>query len=470
MQDLSLHHTFAAEQSVQTHRLAIDMDNSPLWLAIDRQATELGWVIIPVPAFFSTQQRDHLIQVSAIDVVCCDPDRLSWWRSRGFQLVTDASEADEPFCCLRAAQKLAIELPEGTHKVTFTSGTTGQPKGVCLSEAHLLEVGRSLAAVTRHLRLSRHLSVLPYSVLLENVAARYANQYAGLDVISVPMSAVGMTGSGQFDPAVLLQTINQHQADSMILMPQMLKQLVMHLQQYPQDLSSLRFIAVGGAVCPAPLVNEARALGLPVFQGYGISECGSVICLDHRQKTAGSVGQPLPHCAVKLAADGEVLVRGPQFLGYLGQQPDSADEAWYATGDVGYFDDQHCLHISGRKKHLIINSFGRNILPDWIEGELLAIPGIMQAVVYGEARPHLTALCFSALSQAELTSLVDQLNQRLPDYAQLKNVLKVSAFTPQNGQLTPSGKPKRDVIFHSNQSKLESIYAISPYPATAHAL
>lgn len=456
----------------QPRRLAIDMDNSPAWLAVDHCATDLGWVIVPMPHFFSIKQRQHLLQQSGVDVVCCDEPRMTWWLSQGFQPVKQHAIAAGAVCCLQRPVTQQPPLPDGTHKITFTSGTTSEPKGVCLGLDHLQQVGRSLAEATAHLGLSKHLSLLPYSVLLENVAVHQANQFAGLEVVAVPLAEVGLTGSGQLDTAVMLAAIRQHRPDSLIMMPQMLKQLVMHLLQQPQDLSFIRFIAVGGAVCAPQLLQQAKALGLPVHQGYGISECGSVVCLERQPTSQGSVGQPLAHAQLSLAEDGEVLIHGPQFLGYLGAANDNnqGDAMVFASGDIGHLDDQGQLHISGRKKHLIINSFGRNILPDWIEGELLAIPELMQAVVCGEGQPFLTALCVTPMSQSALDDAVQTMNDHLPDYAQVKVCIKVPPFTPQNQQLTASGKPRRAHIFNHYHNLLESAYASSHSPQKIHAL
>ena len=453
-------HAHASQAKGSTPRMAIHMDNGPAWLAVDHCATDLGWVIVPVPHFFSVKQINHLIEQAELDCVICAANALPLWQNQGF--VT--SDVEGGLFFLTRSIESSQALPTGTHKITFTSGTTSEPKGVCLSREHLSEVGRSLAAATAHLNITKHISLLPYSVLLENMAATYANAFAQTDVLALPLSSVGMTGSGQLDVTVMLKAITDHQADSMIMMPQMLKQLVNHLLEQPQDLSFIKFIAVGGAVCSAALLNQAQQLGLPVYQGYGISECGSVISLNNTADAVGSVGRPLQHCQVSLAGDGEITVKGPQFLGYLAQNNDiqaavDSEQSEFETGDIGHFDDQGRLYITGRKKNLIINSFGRNILPDWIEGELLAIPAVLQAAVCGEAQPFLSALCVTTLSQTQLEAEVSKLNQTLPDYAQLKSVHKVDAFTPANNQLTASGKLKHPQIFKTHQKLLENIYA-----------
>lgn len=450
-------------------RMAIHLDNSSTWLEIDQVATELGWVIVPVPHFFSVQQIQYLINQSAIDCVWCAPEALMFWQQMGFKGQTQNTDAEPPCYFLSRTVEVKQSLPVGTHKITFTSGTTSEPKGVCLSYAHLNRVGQSLAEAVANLGITNHISLLPYSILLENMAAVYAHRFVDLEIISLPMAEVGMTGSGQLDIATMFQMIKTQAAESMIMMPQMLKQLVQYLTAHPQDVSFIKFIAVGGAVCAVSLIEQAQQMGLPVYQGYGISECGSVVSLCGPDDTPGSVGKTLPHCELDFTAAHEIRVKGPLFLGYLGVSESDPNGIFY-TGDIGRLDQQGCLHITGRKKNLIINSFGRNILPDWIEGELLALPGVQQAAVYGNDQPFLTALCVTALNQAQLDAAISGMNQQLPDYANIRKAVKVPAFTAVNGQLTASGKIKAQVIFEQHKNLLETIYAPNNEKRTAHAV
>lgn len=449
----------------ESPRLAIHMNNGGSWLAVDKLATKLGWVIIPIPHFFSPAQIQYLVEQASIDAVCCDSQLTSFWEQLGFTM-NDIEFGVESF--LTRSIKKSNHLPEGTHKITFTSGTTNEPKGVCLSFNHLNTVAKSLAQSVEKLGIKRHISLLPYSVLLENMASVYANSLNDIEVISLPMNQVGLEGSGQLDITVMFNAIKEHQAESMILMPQMLKQLVQFLQSEPQDVSFIKFIAVGGAVCAASLIKQAKSVGLPVYQGYGISECGSVICLNDEVDTSGSVGNHLPHCEVSLADDGEIVVSGPQYLGYLGQEDKL--ESPFMTGDIGRFDELGRLIIIGRKKNIIINSFGRNISPDWIEGELQALKGIYQAAVFGDGEPFLSALCVTDLSPAQLDYLVKIMNLGLPDYARIQVAVKVPAFTVANGQLTPSGKLKHTEIFYQHKNLLESIYAPNNDKTITHTI
>lgn len=450
---------------IQAHdRVAIHLDNSSLWLQIDKYLTEIGAVIIPIPHFFSSNQISHMLESAGINKILCETAFSHQWQNFGFE------NKEEPVASLgitllsKPIDNVPL-LPLGTHKITFTSGTTGTPKGVCLSAQHLNNVGKSLAKITQQFNVKRHLSILPFSVLLENIASNYAAPINEIEVISPSLEELGIAGSSQSDISKLLKAIEKYKPDSLILMPQMLKGLCMLLKHSPDafDLSHLKFIAVGGAVCSKGLLQQAQKLNLPVFEGYGISECGSVISLNTDVNNIGSVGKVLSHQQVKISKTGEILTHGNLFLGYLGDVASyQKSDDWYATGDLGQFDADNNLHIIGRKKNIIINSFGRNISPDWIEAELQAIDAIQQVVVYGEAMPYLTAICVSQLNADNLWPSVDKINATLPDYAQIRQLIISSVpFTPQNKMLSAAGHYQFKVIFNHFNQQLKEKYAHS---------
>lgn len=438
-------------------RVAIHMDNSCEWLKFDDFLTKHNIVIIPVPHFFTVRQINHMVHEAGIDVVICNDSAKLLWTNLGFH--QDSRTQTETLIMRREVAEYPL-LPEGTHKITFTSGTTGQPKGVCLSYEILNKVAHSLAQVTSQFQVKKHMSILPLSILLENVAANYAAQIAGIEVLTPSLSELGITGSSQIQIGELVKALIKYQPDSVIMMPQMLKLLVLYLENNVTDLSFLKFIAVGGAVCSKGLLNKAINLGLPVFEGYGISECGSVISLNTQTTETGHVGKVLPHIDVRIAQDGEIQTRGVSYLGYLGQEKNN--EEWFPTGDIGRIDENGHLHIVGRKKNVIINSFGRNISPDWIEAELAAIPEILQVVVYGDGEPFLSAICVTLTDAEQIEGIIGEFNQTLPDYAQIKQIiLAEEPFSESNNMLTSSGKTRHQQVFNYYQQRLQDIYAVT---------
>jgi long-subunit acyl-CoA synthetase (AMP-forming) len=163
----------------------------------------------------------------------------------------------------------------------------------------------------------------------------------------------------------------------------------------------------------------------------------------------GSVGRLLPHARARLAADGEIEVAGSLFAGYLGDQ--APPGPWWPTGDLGRLDADGFLHVQGRKKHVLITAFGRNVSPEWVEGALRDEAAIAQAVVFGDGRPQLAAVLWPAhaeLGDGDLQQAVDTANAGLPDYACVRHWVRARvAFSAAAGMATANGRPQRAAVF-----------------------
>jgi long-subunit acyl-CoA synthetase (AMP-forming) len=315
---------------------------------------------------------------------------------------------------------------------------------VVLTTEEQWDVARMIARELSPLGLTRHLVLLPLSVLLENLAGVYVGLMLGAEVIVPSLAEVGLTGSSGFCADIALDAIDASSAQSVILLPEMLRQMVVTMKRTHRRLKHLRFIAVGGGKVPPCLIREARALGLPVFEGYGLSELGSVVSLNRPgADRLGSVGRPLEGRTVHIADDGEILVRG------------FGSEAFIATGDLGFLDSDGFLFVSGRKKNLLITGFGRNVSPEWPESVLLQSPEIAQVLVYGDGDPQLSALIVPVsrglnqeATSAGIAAEIARLNLELPDYAQICHWRLLSEpFTVHNGLATANGRLRRDAIF-----------------------
>jgi acyl-CoA synthetase (AMP-forming)/AMP-acid ligase II len=269
-----------------------------------------------------------------------------------------------------------------------------------------------------------------------------------------------MNGSSQFDPRVALSAIARWRPDSLILLPQMLTALVAVAEAGLPVPCGLKLVAVGGARVAPGLIEKARALGFPACEGYGLSEAGSVVALNRPDDAPGAVGRVLPHLSVTLSARKEILVHGLRQAAYLGAPP--LPDGPLHTGDLGHFDAQGRLHVTGRLKHQLITSFGRNVSPEWPESELLAEPAIGQVAVFGEARPTLSAVIVArpGVDDAQLDHAVRRSNERLPDYARIGvHVRAAQPFSASNGLATDNGRVRRDAVWAHYGDRIAALYA-----------
>ncbi|MFZ0107141.1 MAG: AMP-binding protein [Thiobacillus sp.] len=432
-------------------RVAIALDNGLDWALWDLAALQAGLVCVPLPTFFSPSQLAHVLDSSGIDALVCDDSRP--FESLGFG-PTSAQLA-------RRVVDVPPALPAGTLKITFTSGTTGQPKGVCLDAASMMAVADSLRQASEPCSIERHLCVLPLATLLENIAGVYAPLLAGAVVEMLPMEEIGFSGASQFDVQRFLAALQRSQPDSLILVPQLLLMLVTAAERGAALPASLRFIAVGGGRVAPALLRRAERLGLPVYEGYGLSECASVVCLNTPgARRIGSVGRPLPHVEVRIGATGAVLVRGPRMLAYLGEVP--LQDEWLDSGDLGHFEDGFLI-LHGRRKHQFITAYGRNVNPEWVESELVQQSPIAQAWLHGEALPANVAVLVprrADLPDSALQAAVEAVNRELPDYARIHHWLRADeAFTAFNGFATANGRLRREALLSRYRDAIAGLMA-----------
>lgn len=440
--------------------IALMADNSADWVVVDLACQLLEKVCIPIPPFFSDAQIQHCLNSAGVDLLMSD-EPVSY-KNGAKEL------AQTPFSKLRVYHLIndAVELPQGTQKITFTSGSTGAPKGVCLSMENQWKVAASLA---EHVGLEacHHLAILPLSTLLENIAGIYSPLLTGGKITLLSEQERGLAGSSGMNLPVFLNALTQVKANSLILFPQIVNLLVSATQQGWQLPESYAFLAVGGAKVSADLLSNARSCRLPVYQGYGLSECASVVALSDAKTPLDSVGQVLPHLDVRME-EGEIVVAGNTFLGYLNQP-----ESWYPevvyTGDLGELNGD-ILKVSGRQSHLLISGFGRNISPEWVESELCAQPLFTHCVVGGNDQPYLHALLSAPeqFSDEHIQAHLDRVSATLPDYARVKVWLRVPVSDWQ-GLYTANGRPKRKQIADHFEQRLVKLYQDS-IPSTKPTL
>jgi len=441
--------------------IGLYMDNCAQWILCDLAAAKLGITLVPIPLFFTPSQVEHLVNSAGVEAIITLSVMSGLLKSNA-SLNFEETTTDLPITgtvMLRIATQNKVDLANSI-KITYTSGSTGEPKGVCLSAQNIAAVCEGIEASMSSMATTNHLCVLPLATLLENVAGVYVCLMHGGVVITEPLTALGFLSNAEFDISKLLGKIAFYQVGSIILLPQMLTLLVNDFNEtVAAQCANLQFIAVGGGKTSKQALTQAKALNLPVFEGYGLSECSSVVCLNlPSQERIGSVGKPLPHVCVVISEEGEIIIEGQTMLGYLGELDQPLERI--CTGDLGYIDEDGYVFVSGRKNNKIISSFGRNISPEWVEATLSISPVIAQIAVFGEARPSLSAVIVSCKDNQEIEKAIDECNKNLPDYAQVRQWVRAEQpFTPNNNLLTNNGRIKRLEIKNIYQENLDALYA-----------
>jgi long-chain acyl-CoA synthetase len=378
--------------------------------------------------------------------------------------------------------------PDDLATVMYTSGTTGNPKGVMLTHGNLLSNTLACLAASPLGPDSVVLTWLPFT----HIYARTVDHYAGL--------ASGLLLALAESADTLLDDLAEVRPTHLSAVPRFYeKVLTARGGPDPEETGRrlrrvfgprLEWLTSGGAPLPLPVARAYHQAGLLVLQGYGLTESSPVISFNTREHNKlGTVGRPLPGVEVRIAPDGEVLTRGPHVMKGYWKDPKATAEAirdgWLYTGDLGALDADGFLSITGRKKELLVLSNGKKVVPSYLEGLLQADPCIDQAVVCGEGRNFLTALLvphWDHVRQALAgegtpwepglangtahAAVLDLLRRRvqaaLADVSCAEQVRKFvlvpRPFSVEAGELTVSLKLRRNVVLARYAGQLDALY------------
>jgi long-chain acyl-CoA synthetase len=389
----------------------------------------------------------------------------------------------------RALPRVAAELarreaalgPDDLATIMYTSGTTGNPKGVMLTHGNLLSNVRAMLERSGQQPSDVVLSWLPYT----HIYARTVDHYSTL------VSGVLLCLAECAD--TLVQDLADVQPTHMASVPRFYeKVLTLIADPDPQVVGQrlrdvfgprVNWLSSGGAPLPYPVARAYADSGVLVLQGYGLTETSPVISFNSKDAyKLETVGRPLPGIEVKIAADGEILTRGPHVMKGYWKNPQATAESirdgWFHTGDLGELDGDGFLKITGRKKELLVLSNGKKVVPAFIEGLLQSDPCIDQAVVCGEGRNFLTALIVphwanvcaalgsDTIEQAASPGVMELLQCRIQAaLADVSNAEQVKKFliVPQPfsiaaDELTVSLKLRRNVVLAKYARQIEELY------------
>jgi long-chain acyl-CoA synthetase len=404
-------------------------------------------------------------------------EAIAWndFLARGRQLLDSLTpELERRRAALRADDLAAL---------MYTSGTTGEPKGVMLTHGNILSNVQACLQAEPPAADDVKLCWLPLSHIYARTVDHYERLLAGL-VLCLAESV-----------DTLVANIAEIQPTHISCVPRFYEKVVA-LTAHPDPAvraaklrgvfgPRIRFLGCGGAPLPAAIEQALREANLPIYPGYGLTESSPVITFNlSRRNKPFTVGVVLPGVEVKIAPDGEILTRGPHVMKGYWKNPVATAEAirdgWLHTGDLGSLDADGFLTITGRKKELLVLSNGKKVIPTHIESLLVADPAIDQACVYGEGRNFLTALIVPqweyvrrmlnhsgteeelAQHPAVHTLLRQRVDARLADVASYEQVKKFLVlprpFSVAADELTVSLKMRRNIIFERYQAELEALY------------
>ncbi len=386
----------------------------------------------------------------------------------------------------------AFEMPRITYSdelatIRYTSGTTGEPKGVMFSYSQLKWMGEVLTNLLswrdRNQEM-RYLSFLPMSHVVEGILAAYA-PYCMLCKAKIYYLN---------DFQMLTQALPQVRPTVFFSVPRFYEKLWEQIERNPLGQRYLKMddgwkkrlvgrllrgavlrkaglnkcsqLLVGSAPISEELLLRFLALGIEIHNAYGQTEAPLITLNRLGHNVIPSIGSPLPDTLVKTAPDGELLVSGPQVAkGYYQLETDTFQDGLLHTGDLGHIDDEGNVYIRGRKKDMLITSYGKNINCTKIEQRLCDIPCVEQAVLVGEQRPFCTALLWTHGATDTLAADIERINSQLSHPEQVKRYCIVSTpLSIGRGELTPNLKVKRNVVLEHYREEIATLY----HTETAH--
>ena len=462
-------------------RVAIYAPNSVAWASAALGAQTAGAVFVPIYPASTPEQVAYILEHAEIrhvfvggaecvarlekargmmprpaDVIAIDsPELLA------------AADRDAAAPTLVDARLGALDLDQ-PGMMLYTSGTSGNPKGVPLTHRNVGVNGADWLRVNAPL-------------LAEG----------DRDLLWLPMSHI--FGWGELCGGNLLgwETYLASPADVLDLLPSVAPQVFMSVPAYWEKIARaiqasrdtddairrvtggrLRFCLSGGAGLKVEIKQLLHDHGVLVIEGYGLTETSPTLTLNRRDSYRfDSVGKPVPSVEVKLADDGEILARGESVFGGYFKDPGATaaaftDDGWFRTGDVGRWTDDGFLQIIDRKKDILVTAGGKNIPPANIEARFADDPVIERVVVYGDARPYLVAAVWvradvpSDERSRAVATRIDAVNAELARYETIKRHFVAEApLTVEDGTLTSSLKLRRKIVYDRLRDRFEALYA-----------
>ena len=535
-------------------RVAILSENRPEWAVTDFACLAARCADVPVYPTLPAHQIEYILRDSGAVAVCCSSaaqlakiteirgtlpalktivvydEAAATGGALGYEALLARGRAALGKYPSWRTDALAV-TPDDLATLIYTSGTTGDPKGVMLTHGNITSNVVAGVQVLDLRPTDECLSFLPLSHIFERMAGHYCMTHKGaiinyatsIEAVSVEMGELrptvvisvprlyekiyarvlenAMAGSPLKQKIFLwAKRVGEAWADLTVEgKPIPVGMGVQYRVAYALVFSKLaarvggrlRFFASGGAPLSADIARFFWAAGLPIMEGFGLTETSPVITVNWFGRARfGSVGKVLPGIEVKIAADGEILTRGPNVMKGYFNKPEATAEVmsaggWFHTGDIGEVDAHGFLKITDRKKDIIVTAGGKNIAPQPIESLVKTNPFVLSAVMIGDKRkypimlvvPNMeplrkwaeaegmkgrtdTALLSDIVVHNKLTGEIKKTLRELAQYEMPKKFLILDRdFTIEAGELTPTLKVKRRVVEKIHQERIEELFA-----------
>jgi long-chain acyl-CoA synthetase len=533
-------------------RVGLLAANRPEWHTADFAINGSGAVTVPVYFKESPERMGYILKHAEARVVfVAGRDQVISLLAIRSELphlehvvVADAGN-DLPAECLRYETLIALAggaevaayrmrasqvLPGQLASIIYTSGTTGEPKGVMLSHTNFCsnttDVGRDFGLLSSEdvaisfLPLAHvYGRTLDYIYLFQGVPIAYVDAVENVAKALTEIRPTVMAAVPRVFEKIYARLMEQGSANTgvkkriftwaievaehaapwrcgdasaspLLKMQWALADKLVYAKIREATGGRLRIVSSGGAPLAKSLAEFFWSVGIPIYQGYGLTETSPIVSSNFPRNRVGSSGLPIPHCEVKAADDGEILVRGPMIMQGYYKRPEATrevidEDGWFHTGDVGYLDEHDYLFITDRKKDLLKTSAGKFVAPQPIENALKTSPYVLNAMVVGDRRKFIVALVVPncktvstkaaehgvAISSGEevaahpftrtlIHAEIQRLTANLAQYETIKRFALLPAdFTFDNGALTFTMKLKRRVVEDQYREVIESLYA-----------
>ncbi|MBC7363846.1 MAG: long-chain fatty acid--CoA ligase [Candidatus Aminicenantes bacterium] len=532
-------------------KLVIFSENRPEWVMMDFATICQGGLTVPIYTSLTGSQAEYIINDSdATFVVVSSPEIRKKVESVRNNLskvkyyITFEEEKIDGFLnffeLLEMGKKVGEEEPGLFEKLTeevkpedeasliYTSGTTGVPKGVILTHHNFISNVKTCVAMFDISFRDTVLSFLPLSHVLERMVM-FSYLYAGATIAFAESIEAVAQNLIEVKPHIMVsvprvfEKIYARVMDNILNSPPLkrriffwaygigkkyaakqlkgekipavlkLKRKIAHKLVFSKIIERtggrVRFFISGGAPLAKDIAEFFYALGLVIYEGYGLTETAPVLAVNRPGALKfGTVGQPIPEVEIKIAPDGEILARGPNVMkGYYKKEAETREVfegGWFHTGDIGYLDEDGFLVITDRKKDIIVTSGGKNVAPQAIENLLKTSPYISTAVVIGDRKKFISALIVPNFEKLEalarekgwtyasrqelvnkpevvdlIQSEIDRACVGLASYEKIKRIALLDHdFEIEKGEITPTLKVRRAVIENRYRELIDSLY------------